>query len=161
MLGHESPQRAAKAKAPLEDEEIEAERACPHPGGDDGLGGAVQAGHQGDPGDAAHHHRDEEPRDKSPQRGLCAHEREENRRDTDDRVAREPALHPGQEGRANDGAETEAGEQSAVAQGIEAEISARDDGQQGPEGAATDNEDSRPNQHGDERRGVACVTYTR
>ena len=43
--------RAADAKPTLEDEEIDAERPRPNPRGDGGLGGTVEAGHHGDPGD--------------------------------------------------------------------------------------------------------------
>src|SRR6266478_7267802 len=161
MLGRKSPQRAAKTKASLEDQEIDAERACPHPGGDGGLGRAVEAPHHGDPRNAAEHHRDFKTRNETPQRGERAHEREAHRREADDRVYREPALHTRQAGRTDDGAETETAEQRTVAQSIEAEIPTRDDRQQGPERAPADDEEPGSNQHGDERRGVARVTYPR
>src|SRR5205807_4033255 len=132
VLSSESPQSATKAKTALEDDEIDTldtEGARPHPRGSGRLGGAIQAGHQGDPGNAAGDHRDADSRDESPHGGQGAHEREDNGGEGDDRVELEPALHTRQERRAGDGAETEAAEQKTVAQRAQAEVPARDDGE--------------------------------
>ena len=110
----------------LEDEEIDAERPRADPRGYGGLGGTVEAGHDGDPCDAAEHHRDAESGNESPEGSQGAHEREENGCERDDGVDCETALHPRQEGGADDSAEAEAGEQKTVAQGTEAEVPARD-----------------------------------
>src|SRR5207244_3898333 len=86
-----------------EDEEIDAERPRPHPRGDGGLGGTVEAGHHGDPCDAAEHHRDAESGNESPEASQGAYEREENGCERDDGVDGETALHPRQEGSAERG----------------------------------------------------------
>src|SRR2546428_5918929 len=158
MLGRKSPQSGGKNKAYLEDQEIDAERAWPHPGGDGGLGRAIEAPHHGDPRNAAEHHRDFKTRNETRQRGERAHEHKAHRREADDRVYREPALHTRQAGRTDDGAETETAEQRTVAQSIEAEIPTRDDRQQGPERAPADDEEPGSNQHGDERPGGGRAT---
>ena len=123
---------------------------------------SIQAGHHGDPGDAAEYHRDAESGNESPERGQRAHEREEQwSRSATTASSWQPALHPRQERGADDRAETEAAEQKTVAEGTEAEVPARDDGQQGPERAAQTMKTPGPNQHGDERRSVARVTDAR
>ena len=62
------------------------ESARPHPRGSDRLGGAIQAGHHGDPRDAAGDHREADSRDESPHGGHGAHEREDNGGEGDYRV---------------------------------------------------------------------------
>jgi hypothetical protein len=93
VIRDEAPQCAADAKATLEHQEIDAERASPHPRGHSGLSGSIETGHHRDPGDAAEDHRDAESWNESPQGGQRAHDREGNGREADDRVERQPALH--------------------------------------------------------------------
>src|SRR5437899_1939288 len=93
VLGDETPQCAAEAKPTLEHQEIDAERAGPHPRGDSGLSGSIETGHHRDPRDAAEDHRDAEPWDESPEGGQRAHDREHNGGEADDRIERQPALH--------------------------------------------------------------------
>jgi hypothetical protein len=69
------------------------------------LGGTVEAGHDGDPCDAAEHHRDADSGNESPEGGQGARECEENGCEGDDGVECETALHPRQEGGADDSAE--------------------------------------------------------
>src|SRR5438552_3249902 len=93
MLGDETPPCASEAKATLEHQEVDSERASPHPRGDSGLSGPIETGHHRDPRDAAEDHRDAESWNESPEGGQRAHDRENDSREADDHVERQPALH--------------------------------------------------------------------
>ncbi|MNX80688.1 hypothetical protein D3C86_1123530 [compost metagenome] len=147
LLRHEAPQQAAACHRPVEHHLVDRQRTPTHPVRQNRLRHAAERGQRRDPRRAEQ----QQQRQGDPDRRCEGQHRHDPRRDERGEqhhpIGIEPALQPGHDQRAKDGAQAHAAQQHAVEAGAPVQQLLGDQRQQRPDAAAEREVDGGARQH--------------